>query len=209
MSLKPYKHFQSWDQYERSTAWFVYKYRQVSKDQFDEATKKAIDALKSFIKDDDKSAKAVGDYFASEIARINKRVDDELERVLEKAPGKGDNFFKDDDCANTRYTPPDGSDDSEQTPQTAGPGPTTAPYAEGKCNLILKQTITDKTDENGEYTLEPQIKDSKGASIGYTSPETVTPSHPLKLQSKLEDLLEMTPSKDHYGSVRFVIGQQK
>ncbi|KAL9628444.1 MAG: hypothetical protein Q9164_007274 [Protoblastenia rupestris] len=208
-SLKLNQEFQSWNKYERSTAWFTYKYRQMTKDQYDEATGKAIDALKSFIKDDDKSAKALEEHFASEIARINKRVDDELERVLEKAPDTGDNFFKEDDCANTRYTPPDGGDDSAQTAQSSGPAPTTVPYAEGKCNLILKQTTTDKTGVIEEYTLETQIFDNSGASIAYTMPETATPGHPLKLQSKLEDLLEMTPSMDHHGSVSFVIGQQK
>jgi len=95
-----------------------------------------------------------------------------------------------------------------QKPDTSGPAPTSAPYAPGTCSLDLNQTKTDNTDKTGEYLLEPLITDNSGAQIGYTEPEAITPDHPLGLQSKLKELLKMSPIKDHHGSVKFALGQQ-
>lgn len=98
--------------------------------------------------------------------------------------------------------------DSAEIPDTSTPNPTSAPYAPGTCGLDLKQSKTANTDKTGEYTLEPTMTDNDNTQIGYDSPETVVPTDPYNMQSKLEDLLEMTPSKDNHGMVKFVLGEQ-
>ena len=52
------------------------------------------------------------------------------------------------------------------------------------------------------------MTDDKGNQIGYDSPETVVPTNPYAMQSKLEDLLQMTVSKNHHGMGSFVLGEQ-
>jgi len=93
-------------------------------------------------------------------------------------------------------------------PDTNGPAPMSAPYAPGTCSLDLNQTKTDNTDRTGEYLHELLITDNSGAQIGYTEPGAITPDHPLGLQSKLEELLEMSPVKGHHSSVNLALGQQ-
>lgn len=95
-----------------------------------------------------------------------------------------------------------------QKPATSGPAPTSAPYAPGTCSLDLNQTKADNTDKTGEYLLEPLITDNRGAQIGHTEPEVITPDHTLGLQSKLEVSLKMSPMKGHYGSIYLALGQQ-
>ena len=95
-----------------------------------------------------------------------------------------------------------------QKPATSGPAPMSAPYAPGTCSLDLNQTKTDNTDRTGEYLHELLITDNSGAQIGYTEPGAITPDHPLGLQSKLEELLEMSPVKGHHSSVNLALGQQ-
>lgn len=98
--------------------------------------------------------------------------------------------------------------DSAEIPDTNGPPPTTPPYNPGTCGLQLKQSKTANTDKTDEYTLEPTMTDDQGKQIGYDSPETVVPTDPYNMQSKLEYLLEMTPSTSHHGEVSFVLGEQ-
>lgn len=182
----------------------------MTREQFNEVADKAISALQSCVTQDDKSAQIIAQHFYDEIKRINKKVDGELEWALESPPAADGNrqLFKNEDCANTRYTPPDGSDDLPSLPQTNGPPPTQAPYAEGICTLKLRQTTTEKTPVTQEYSLEAQILDSKGNSIAAGDPDTATATHPWLYSSKLEAMLEMTPSKDHDGMVYFNIGEQ-
>ncbi len=55
--------------------------------------------------------------------------------------------------------------------------------------------------------MEPQILDAHGTSIAYTSPEPASAQYPLKLQSKLEDLMIITPEKNH-DYINFLVGTQ-
>ena len=174
---------------------------------------KSLAALRSFI-NDDKKADPLVTHFKDEATRINTRIATELERVLELPPPEEakaqDTPFKADDCANTRYTPLDGGDDSADKPITPGPPPAKAPYAEGVCTLHLTQTTTANTKAIGEYNLEASIADNDNHPIGQTSrPEPATRTHQLNLGSKLEDMLEMVPRQDHAGMVSFTLGAQK
>ena len=102
----------------------------------------------------------------------------------------------------------EGGGPTAANPETSGPAPTPAPYATGTCSLELKQSKTSNTDKTGEYLFEPLIIDNNGNQIGYTQPETATLDHPYALQSKLEELLQMTPNAKDRGRVDFVLGQQ-
>ena len=182
---------------------------------FSDTTSKAVAALKKTIEDDDKSANAIENLFNDEHKRFYDKGTAELERVLEDAPvkGKGSKFFKEDDCANTKDDPDDPTDEASgniqtQPAQASGPGPKIAPYAPGTCTLKLKQTKIDKSDSEGEYRLEPQILDQNGASIGYTQPDLGSSNYPMKLQSKLEDMMIITPENQGGNYVQFQAGAQ-
>lgn len=91
---------------------------------------------------------------------------------------------------------------------TSGPNPTKAPYEQGTCSLKLTQTTTDTSGANGQYTLDAQMFDnSKTNSIGYDN-VVASADNPLKLMSKLEDIMELKPTKGAGGMVYFHVGSQ-
>lgn len=90
---------------------------------------------------------------------------------------------------------------------TTGPDPTTPPYEPGICSLKLTQTATTPDLEDGKYTLDAQVFDSKGNPNG-NDKVVASNDSPLKLMSKLENIMQLRPSKEHNSMVYFRIGAQ-
>lgn len=82
--------------------------------------------------------------------------------------------------------------DNEPFVSTTGPDPTTPPYEPGICSLKLTQTATTPDLQDGKYTLDVQLFDSKGNPIGDDNVVASNDS-PLKLMSKLENIMELRP----------------
>ena len=149
-------------------------------------------ARKIFVTGDEESANAIETHFTSEMKRFCDKGTTELERVNDTL----------DDLSTD-----DSNNPLPQPAQSAGFPPASALYAQVTCTLQLKHITGPCTGSKGDYSLEPLLFDNNKAHIGYTQATSASAAQPLKLQSKLEELLIITP-ENHNDYVQIRFGKQ-
>lgn len=98
----------------------------------------------------------------------------------------------------TVYASPLKPSRDEHTPYVAGPGP---------CSTHVTEYWSCFGDEAHNLSVEVTIWDVAGNQIGYVNRTIFAPTWPLRMKSKLEDLLVVTPQPQN-DLLQFVLGQQ-
>ena len=144
--------------------------------QFDDTRTKLAAKLKSFIKNDDDSAKAIEKYINDGSSAYLTKAVNELDSALKDPPSPDDDkkVFTIEDCSNTSDSPIQAADDSAQpappapTPTPAALAPAPTPPAVDTCGTSYKFvfdtfTITGNFDvgDNGEK-LKTQVSGCDG-----------------------------------------------